>query len=270
MAEPLTLQDEQKEPEINSKQDIELYYKAYSKYKSEIDESNAESRERSDLIYEEHQRLRKETIQKVEELQATRFHTPETQIRINSNVQELNLEMPMAQGPVVLHVIMGTGASLSMFTGSVSSAWTNLCPCLYSVTGCFRGERHSDLQMGQFHGIVTLDSGEAVRVIIPESVYIPPEVSHSYLLANTPFLMTEHQCVNDLYTPVLKFKGGAKSTLSVQEGHHILRLIPIDALTPFQHRTIYLHNDEPSDPPTFVNETLFQNLNRPCFHTHCL
>ena len=155
MAEPLTLQGEQKEPEINSEQDIELYYKAYSKYRPEVDESNAESRARSYLIYEEHQRLRKEKIQKVKESQTTRFHTPETQIRINNNVQELNLEMPTAQGPDVLHVIMDTGASLSMFTGSMSRAWTNLRPCLYSVTGCFRGERHSDLQMGQFHGIVT-------------------------------------------------------------------------------------------------------------------
>jgi hypothetical protein len=50
VAEPLTLQDEQKEPEIDSEQDIELYYKAYSKYRPEVDESNAESRERSDLI----------------------------------------------------------------------------------------------------------------------------------------------------------------------------------------------------------------------------
>jgi hypothetical protein len=74
--------------------------------------------------------------------------------------------------------------------------------------------------------------------------------------------MAGHQYISDLYTPVLKFKGGGKSTLSVQQGHHILRLMPIDALKPTQHRTIYLHNDEPYDPPTFVNETLFQNLNR--------
>jgi hypothetical protein len=54
IAEPPTLEDEQKEPEIDSEQDIELYYKAYSKYRPAVDESNAESRERSNLIYEEH------------------------------------------------------------------------------------------------------------------------------------------------------------------------------------------------------------------------
>ena len=162
---------------------------------------------------------------------------------------------------------MDTGAALSMFTGSVTSAWTNLRPCLNSISGCFSGERHSDLQMGQFHAIMTLDSGEAVRVVVPESVFIPTGLSHSCLLANTPFLMAGHQYINDLYSPVLKFKGGGKCTLSVQQGHHILRIIPTDATKTTQHRTIYLHNDEPYDPPTFVNETLFQNLNRPCLHT---
>jgi hypothetical protein len=162
---------------------------------------------------------------------------------------------------------MDTGAALSLFTGSVTSAWTNLRPCLYSISGCFSGEQHSDLQMGQFHGIVTLDSGEAVRIVVPESVFIPTGLSHSCLLANIPFLMAGHQYINDLYSPVLKFKGGGKCTLSVQQGHHILRIIPTDATQTTQYRTIYLHNDEPYDPPTFVNEPLFQNLNRPCLHT---
>jgi hypothetical protein len=246
-----------------------MYYKAYKKYKPEMDESNAESRERSNLIYQEHQRLLREKAQKVKvESHTIGFHSPETQIRIRNNGQELNLQTPNTNGPNDIHVIMDTGAALSMFTGSVPSAWTNLRPRLYSITGCFRGERHSDMQIGQFHGIITLDSGEAVWVVVPESVCIPTGLSHSCLLANTPFLMAGHQYINDLYAPVLKFKGGRKCTLSVQQGHHILRLIPIHAIQHTQHRTIYLHNNEPYDPPTFVNETLFQNLNRPCLHTH--
>jgi hypothetical protein len=178
-----------------------------------------------------------------------------------------DLQTPPAHASEVLQVIMDNGAALSMFTGSVTKAWTNLRPCLYSISGCFNGERHNDLQMGQFRGIVTLDSGEAVRIVVPESVFIPTGLSHSCLLANTPFLMAGHQYINDLYSPVLKFKGGGKCTLSVQQGHHILRIIPTDATKTKQHHTIYLHNDEPYDPPTFVNETLFQNLNRQCLHT---
>ena len=155
--DPPSLQNEQEEPDIDSDEDIELYYKAYNKYRPEMDESNAESRERSNLIYQEHQRLKKEKAKKVKESQKIGFHTPETQIRISNNGQELNLQTPHANAPEVIQVIMDTGAALSMFTGSVTSAWTNLRPCLYSISGCFSGERHSDLQMGQFHGIVTLD-----------------------------------------------------------------------------------------------------------------
>jgi hypothetical protein len=254
----------------DSEDSIDLYYKAYDKYKPDIDESNAESRARMESIFKEIQRLKTEKKRKqtrIKDKHQDGYTTPEPYKLLQNSSLELDLHTPPAHGPDIIHVIMDTGAALSMFTGSEPTAWTNLRPCLYSITGCFRGEKHTDLQMGQFHGIVTLDSGEVVRVIIPESVYIPPEISHSCLLANTPFLMAGHQYVNDLYAPVLKFKGGGKITLSVQQGHHILRLIPTHALQPTQHRTIYLHKDETYDPPTFVNETLFQNLNRPCLHT---
>jgi hypothetical protein len=43
-----------------------------------MDESNAESRERSNLIYQEHQRLKKEKAKKVKESQKIGFHMPET------------------------------------------------------------------------------------------------------------------------------------------------------------------------------------------------
>ncbi len=131
---------------VGSSQDLGTY----NKYRPEMGESIAESRERSNLIYQEHQRLKKEKEQKVKNSQTTGFQMPETQICISNNRQELHLETPLAHAPEVLHVIMDTGADLSVFTGSVTSAWTNLRPCLYSVTGCFRGERHNDLQIGQF------------------------------------------------------------------------------------------------------------------------
>ncbi len=34
-----------------------------------------------------------------------------------------------------------------------------------------------------------------------------------------------------------------------------------------RHRIIYAHNDEPYDPPTFLNTTVYQYLNRPCLQT---
>ena len=114
--DPPSLQNEQEEPDIDSDEDIELYYKAYNKYRPEMDESNAESRERSNLIYQEHQRLKKEKAKKVKESQKTGFHTPETQIRISNNGQELNLQTPHVNVPEVLQVIMDTSAALSMFT----------------------------------------------------------------------------------------------------------------------------------------------------------
>ncbi len=78
-ADPPSLQNEQEEQDIESDKDIELYYKAYNKYRPEMDESNAESRERSNLIYQEHQRLKKEKAKKVKESQKIGFHTPEPQ-----------------------------------------------------------------------------------------------------------------------------------------------------------------------------------------------
>jgi hypothetical protein len=51
------------------------------------------------------------------------------------------------------------------------------------------------------------------------------------------------------------------------KGHHILRILPIDATQETAHKQYYLHNDHPYDPPTFVNNALFQALNRPNLQT---
>ncbi len=127
-------------------------------------------------IFKEIQRLRKEktrTQQWVKDKNQDGYNTPEPYKCLLNSSLELDLQTPPANGPEILHVIMDTGAALSMFRGFEPTAWTNLRPCLYSITGCFRGERHTDLQMGQFHGIVTLDSGKAVRVImlLPQHQY---------------------------------------------------------------------------------------------------
>jgi hypothetical protein len=46
---------------------------------------------------------------------------------------------------------------------------------MYEIGGCFAGISYSDLQTGEFHGIATLDSGETVRLVIPESVKLSPK-----------------------------------------------------------------------------------------------
>jgi transposase InsO family protein len=114
---------------------------------------------------------------------------------------------------------------------------------------------------------MTLDSGEAIRVIVPESVQLPTQISHSCLLANTPFLMAGHRYINDLYTPKLKLKDAGAYTMSVVKGHHILKILPTDATIETPHRKIYLHNDHPYDPSTFMNNVLYQAINRPSAHT---
>jgi hypothetical protein len=117
--------------------------------------------------------------------------------------------------------------------------------------------------IGEFHGILTMDSGEIVKIIIPECIQIPPGLSNTYLLADFAFLMAGHQYVSHLSKPKLKFKGGGLYTMSVTRGHKLITILPIRADSETTHRQIYLHNNEPYDPPAYVNNTLYQCTNRP-------
>jgi hypothetical protein len=60
----------------------------------------------------------------------------------------------------------------------------------------------------------------------------------------------------------LKFKGGGQYTLTINKGHNTMQILPISPIT-----NIYLHLDQPYDPPTFANETHYQQLNRTNLHT---
>ena len=55
--------------------------------------------------------------------------------------------------------------------------------------------------------------------------------------------------------------------MSVEKGHKIIKILPTIATQEIPHKTIYLHNDEPYDPPTYINNTLYQCSNRPNAHT---
>jgi hypothetical protein len=49
---------------------------------------------------------------------------------------------------------------------------------MYNIGGCFSGPTFKDLKIGEYHGALTLDTGETVRIIIPEAVQIPAHLSH--------------------------------------------------------------------------------------------
>jgi hypothetical protein len=112
-------------------------------------------------------------------------------------------------------VIYDTGAAITMLPEDYPYAWTNTRDCLHILTGCFSGHTESNLKIGEFHGIITLDSGETRRVIIPESIQIPQGISNTYLLADTAFLMAGHNYVSHLSQPKLKFNKGGTYTMSV-------------------------------------------------------
>ena len=196
---------------------------------------------------------------------------PEHSNIITNNVQEVSIytdytlytnpDKPITPQPI--EVIYDTGAAITMLPEEYPYAWTNTRECLHILTGCFSGHTESNLKIGEFHGIITLDSGETRRVIIPESIQIPQGMSNTYLLADTAFLMAGHTYVSHLSQPKLKFNKGGTYTMSVTKGHKIIRILPTPANIETPHKTIYFHLDEPYDPPTFVNNVFYQCNNRP-------
>jgi hypothetical protein len=69
---------------------------------------------------------------------------------------------------------------------------------------------------------------------------------------------------NLLYKPKIKFREGGEYTMTVRKGHQIIKLLPIQADKETTHQSILIHNREPYDPPTFINNVLFtNNANRP-------
>ena len=91
-----------------------------------------------------------------------------------NNVQEIPLdtdyylyktpEQPIQNQPI--NIIYDTGAAISMLPADYAHAWTNLRECLHTLTGCFSGQSESNLMLGEFHGIITLDTQETIRIII--------------------------------------------------------------------------------------------------------
>ncbi len=241
---------------IVAQEDLSTYYQVFNRHRPEMGESNAESVDRMRLIEEE-----------ILHIQAMR--NKRKRVMVN-NVQDVQLtsdyylyenqDQPITEQPIP--ILFDTGAALTMISSHSPTAWCNLRECMFNISGCFKGLSFPDLQMGEYHGVMTLDSGETVHIIIPEAIQLPAKLSHSNLLANTAYPMAGHNYVSDLYKSKLKSKGGGQYTLEVTRGHHVFKVLPIPADKQTAHRTIYLHNNHPYDPPTFMNEIHYQNTNR--------
>jgi hypothetical protein len=117
---------------------------------------------------------------------------------ILDNIHYLYNNPDQPQPPQLVELIYDTGAAISMMPAQYSYSWKNLRECLHTLTGCFAGTQEPHLTIGEFHGIITLDSGETRRAIIPECVQVPPSIATTYILADSAYLLAGHQYVSHL------------------------------------------------------------------------
>jgi hypothetical protein len=254
---------------IDSNSSTEIFHRAFANHRPEMGESSAESVARHVALQRDINNM------KIQRQLVRQSHTDTTsnlpsQPTLTNHAQEVQLTTSynLYENPTkritttTQEILFDTGAGLTMISGQYDWTWTNLRDCMYAIGGCFVGLTYSNLKIGEYHCIMTLDSNEMVRITIPEAVQLPPGAAHNNLLANTAFLLAGHKYISDLYQPKLKFKEGGQRTLSVTKGHLVFSVLPVSATQDTSHRTIYLHNNEPYDPPTYVNDTIFQHANR--------
>jgi hypothetical protein len=137
-----------------------------------------------------------------------------------------------------------------MLPSDFEFAWTNVHDSLHTISGCLKGTEEKYTQIEEFHALITLDTGETKRAIIPEAILLPSTRTNTYLLAHAPLLMAGHEFISNLYKPKIK--------------DQIIKLLPINAEKETAYPSILIHNREPYDPSTFINNVLFtQNANQP-------
>jgi hypothetical protein len=121
-------------------------------------ESNAESVLREKKINKDVKRMKKERTLRIKQGKQRRHsHT------LNNNVTEVNLHTDYSlydnpdkyPTPHPVPVIYDTGAAISMLSSEPSWAWTNLRDCMFNLGGCFAGPTVQNLQMGEYHGVIT-------------------------------------------------------------------------------------------------------------------
>ena len=140
---------------------------------------------------------------------------------INPHDLYTHQDQPLINGPI--DMLYDTGASITMLPLDYTPAWRNLRPCLHQLTGCFGKEgTQDDLQIGEFHGLLKLDSDEVIRVVIPEAIALPADTSSTYLLSDTQFLLAGYQYKSDLREPKIVFQNGGEYTMAVKAAHKVI------------------------------------------------
>jgi hypothetical protein len=162
--------------------------------------------------------------------------------------------------PKEITVLYDSGASITMLPGGFTDSWRNLRPNLMSLSGTFAEEEtQTNIQIGEFHAQMTLDSGETIRFVIPEAVCLSNN-STTYLLCDTQFLLAGHSYISDLRKPQIQMAQGGTYTMDVIAAHKIIKLLPISAHQTTNYRTVIIHLPTPYEPPTFYNDV---TLRRP-------
>ena len=248
-----------------SEDSLTTYFKCY--IPPDIDESNAESVAREDEI-QRRIRTRKHKNPPDEPrtppTQRKKVHKTNHNAKIKQLVQTITLDDLNPHGlfypnpdktltPQDITVLYDSGASITMLPGAFKDSWRNLRPSMMSLSGAFDETGIQDIQVGEFHAQMTLDTGETVRVVIPEAVSLP-DTTTTYLLCDTQFLLAGHEYISDLRAPKLKLANGDGTyTMDIIAAHKIIKLLPISAHETTNHRTILLHLPTPYEPPTFYN-----------------
>jgi hypothetical protein len=124
----------------------------------------------------------------------------------HNNVQDVLIETEYSLYPTQdrsiqhqpINLIYDTGAAISMLPAECTHAWTNVRECLHTLTGCFAGHSETNLMMGEFHGILTLDSKETIRIIVPECIQIP-QAYQTHTSSQTPLFSSQNTSTSATY-----------------------------------------------------------------------
>jgi hypothetical protein len=196
----------------------------------------------------------------------------------SNNTQEYTLDTELSlyenqDKPVQaqqIDVLHDTGASITMLPSDFDFAWTNVRDSLHTISGCLKGTAEKYTQIGEFHALITLDTGEIKRAIIPEAILIPSTRTNTYLLAHAPLLMAGHNFLPNLYKPKIKFREGEEYIMtvrSVQIKRQHTRAYSYTTVNPMTHRhlsTMFSSQTTQTDLTLSTPTTLIYHLRYGC------
>ncbi len=167
-------------------------------------------------------------------------HSNNTQEYLLDTAHSLYENQDKPVQPHQIDILLDTGASITMLPSDFEFAWINVRDSLHTISGCLKGTAEKYTQIGEFHALITLDTGETKRAIIPEAILIPSTRTNTYLLAHAPLLMAGHEFIPNPYKPKIKFREGGEYTMTVRKGHQIIKLLPINAEKETAHQNILI------------------------------